>query len=239
MTNPGIPTTSSHSNAVAALISEANALLINGERLARVSRIDMAAGSVDDIVIKDVWDFFSRMESRLLEIRTASDFHDEYARDRGLAYAFNCTDDINASTEKIINLPANHKFKTDHRVEFILIQGSLTSGLSEGTNYWVRTVDKPNGTITLTTTEGGGSDINLSNATGTAEMIVNIKPDYSSILTAVDAILDEVEANLALRLFAYDRANLDYTYSTRTTGNTATLRTKFSDLEALIDVIAA
>jgi hypothetical protein len=235
----GIPTSTSHGSAMDSLVTEFNAILVNGERKARESRIAMASGPVSDLLIREVWEHFAYAEFRIEEIRRTSDFHDEYARHRGLSFFFNCTDDVNAATDKIINLPDNHKFKQDHRVDFKLIQGALTGGLSEGVNYFLRTIDSPNGTVTITTTEGGASDINLSNATGTAEMILNIKPDLSPLRTAIGAALTEIETNLTQRATTYDRENLEHTFSTRTAVETATLRTKLSDIEALIDVVAA
>lgn len=234
----GIPTSLSHDKAMTALVEEFNAILVNGKRVAETNRTAMAAGAVSDEVIENVWRHFAQAEKRIEEIRKAPDFHDAYARYRGLAYFFNCTDDVNAATDKIINLPVNHKFKTDHRVNFILNDGALTGGLAEDTNYFVRTVDQVNGTITLTATEGGATDINLTNATGTAEMVLNINPDLSNLRTAIDAALDEIELNLTQRAPSYDRTNVDFTWSTRSTTETGTLRTKLSDIEALIDTTA-
>lgn len=239
MANPGIPTRTSHGLSVTDLGSAASSTFILLHERSANARVAMAAGAVGDDVIRDLWQQLAGHEADLLEYRRASDFHDEYARYRGLAYVFDSTADVNAATDKIINLPVNHKFKTDHRVDFRIIEGALPGGLAEDTNYWLRTIDSPNGTTTLTTTEGGASDINLTNGTGRAEMILNIKPDYASLLTAVDAALDEIELNLTQRAPTYDRANLDFTYSTRSTVDTATLRTKLSDIEALIDVVAA
>ncbi len=239
MANPGIPTSESHNKSMGSVLSEFNQILVQLERTARENRILMAAGSVSDVAIKGIWDTFASAEDRILDIRRTPDFHDSYARYRGLSYSFNCTDDINAAQEKIINLPANHKFKTDHRVDFVIVEGSLPGGLSEGTNYWVRTVDAAGGTVTLATTEGGGSDINLSNGTGQAVMALNIKPDLASLITAVDDVLDEIEANLTQRASTYDRINLEHDYSSRTTGDTAALRTDFSAIEALIDIVVA
>lgn len=235
----GIPTSVSHDKAMDNLLNEFNSLLVQGEKRARENRIIMAAGVVSDEVIRDIWEFFANAEYRINQIRRTPDFHDEYARHRGLAYSFNCTDDINAALEKIINLPANHKFKTDHRVDFKISEGALPGGLAENTNYFVRTVDAVNGTITLTATEGGGTDINLSNGTGTAEMILNIKPDLANLISSVDAILDEIELSLAQRASTYDRANLGHTYSTRSTVETATLRAAFATFEGLVDTIPA
>lgn len=239
MANPGIPTSASHNGSMETLMSEFNQIVVQLERTSRESRIVMAAGSVSDVVIKNVWDIFANGEDRLLDIRRAPDFHDQYARYRGLTYSFNCTDDINAAQEKITNLPVNHKFKTDHRVDFTIVEGALPGGLSENTNYWVRTVDAVNGTLTLATTEGGGSDINLSNGVGQAIMALNIKPDLSALFTAIDVVLDEIEANLTQRGSTYDRPNLEHDYSFRTTGDTAALRSDFSDVEALIDIVVA
>jgi len=239
MANPGIPTSSSHDKPMADLLKEFNSILITAERVARENRILMAAGNVDDSVIVGVWKFFANSELRVNEIRRTPDFHDEYARYRGLSFSFNCTDDINAAQDKIINLPTNHKFKTDHRVDFVIAEGVLPGGLAEVTNYFVRTVDAAAGTLTLTTSEGGASDINLTNGIGNAEMVLNIKQDLSAIRTAFDAALDEIELNLTQRAYTYDRPNVDFTYSSRTTGDTATLRAKLSDIEALIDVVAA
>lgn len=235
----GIPTSVSHDKAMDGLLNEFNAILVQGEKKARDNRILMAAGSVSDLIIRDVWEFFAKAEYRVLQIRRTPDFHDEYARHRGLAYFFNCTDDVNAATDKIINLPDNHKFKTDHRVDFKITEGALPGGLSENTNYFVRTVDAANGTVTLTATEGGGTDIDLTNGTGTAEMILNIKPDLASLIIALDAILDEIELNLTQRSTTYDRGNLTHTYLTRAIVDTATLRTKLTDFESLVDVVAA
>jgi len=234
----GIPTSSSHDKAMDQLLTEFNALLVNGKSRAVADRVAMAAGSVSDDVINNLWNVFAFAEYRILEIRRAADFHDAYARHRGLSFSFNCTDDVNAATDLITNLPTNHKFITNHRVDFKLIQGALTGGLSEDTNYFVRTVDAANGTITLTDSEDGVSDVNLTNATGTAEMILNIKPDLATLLTAIDAILDEIELNLTQRGTTYDRANLAHTYSTRDTTSTATLRSALSDFEALVDTTA-
>lgn len=239
MANPGIPTSESHDKSVESIMSEFNQILVNLERTARENRIVMAAGSVSDVIVKDIWESYASGEDRLLELRRTPNFHDEYARYRGLTYQFNSTDDINAAQEKITNLPTNHKFKTDHRVDFLIVEGALPGGLSEGTNYWVRTVDAVGGTITLTTTEGGGSDINLSNGVGVAIMNINIKPDLSSLFTAVDAVLDEIEANLPQRASSYDRPNLEHDYSFRAVGDTAALRSDFSDVEDLIDVVVA
>lgn len=233
----GIPTSVSHDKAMADLLDEANALFVNSERVARENRVLMAAGTVSDEVIENVWRFFARTEKRLNEIRTAPDFHDEYARYRGLAYSFDSTADVNAATDAIINLPDNHKFKLDNRIEFRILEGALPGGLSEGTNYFGRTVGTT--TLTLSATESGGSNVNLTNGTGRAEMLVNIKPDYASLRTAVDAVLDEIELNLTQRAPTYDRANVDFTFSTRTIAQTATLRTKLTDVENLIDTIAA
>lgn len=237
MANPGIPTSLSHGNPMVDLLREFASTMIASEAEARTSRIAMAAGPVSDELIRTTWEFFADAESRINEIRRAPDFHNEYARFRGLAYSFNCTADINAATDAIINLPDNHKFKTDHRVDFILNDGALTGGLTVGTNVFVRTV--ATNTLTLTATEGGGADINLTNATGTAEMLVNIKPDLASLRTAIDAALDEIELDLTIRATTYDRSNVVHTYSTRSSVETATLQTKMTDIEALIDVIAA
>jgi hypothetical protein len=235
----GIPTSVSHDKAMDGLLNEFNSLLVQGEKRARENRIAMAAGVVSDEVIRGVWEYFANAEYRINQIRRTPDFHDAYARFRGLAYSFNCTDDINAAQDKVINLPANHKFKTDHRVDFKISEGALPIGLAEDTNYFVRTVDAANGTLTLTTTEGGGSDININNGTGTAEMLLNIKPDLANLLTAMDAILDEIESSLTQRATTYDRANLGHVYSTRSTVETATLRTTFTDFENLVDIIPA
>lgn len=235
----GIPTSTSHGKPMIDLLGEFNGLLVTLERVARENRILMAASSVSDEIIKTVWERFAYCESRLLEIRRTPDFHDEYARFRGLSYAFNCTDDVNAATDKIINLPVNHRFKTNHRVDFKINEGALPGALAEGTNYFIRTVDTANGTVTLTTVEDGTTDFDLTNATGNAEMILNIKPDLSTLITAVDDVLDEIEVNLAQRAPTYDRPNLSYTFSTRTTVETASLRTKLSTVEGLIDVVEA
>lgn len=239
MTNPGIPTSESHNKSMDSVLSEFNSILVNIERNSRETREAMAEGSVSDLVIKNSWDIFANAEDRILDIRRTPDFHDAYAKYRGLSYKFNCTDDINAAQEKITNLPANHKFKTDHRVDFIIVEGSLPSGLSEGTNYWVRTVDAANGTVTLATTEGGGSNINLSNATGMAVMNLNIKPDLAALITAIDVVLDEIEANLVQRATTYNRSILSHTHLGRTIGETANVRSDYSDIETLIDIVTA
>ena len=235
----GIPTKTSHGGALDAILREFDVWLLTLYRTANDNRLTMASAAVSDLVIKNIWDIFADGESRINEIRRTPDFHDAYARYRGLSYSFNCTDDVNAATEKIINLPVNHKFKTNHRVDFKLIQGALTGGLAEGTNYFVRTVDTANGTITLTTAEDGATDINLSNAVGTAEMVLNIKPDLVSLRTAIDAALDEIELNLTQRASTYNRANLEHDYSTRSTTETTTLRSKLLDVENLIDTTPA
>ena len=242
MANPGIPTSVSHSKDVAQLMTEFNAILINSERIARENRILMAAGSVSDLTIKNVWEHFAHVEDRINEIRRTPDFQDNYARHRGLAYTFNCLNsgsggDIQAAQDKILNLPTNHKFKTDTRVDFKLIEGTLPGGLSEGTNVWIRTVAATD--VTLSATEGGASDINLTGNTGMAEMVANIKPDLANLRTNIDLLLDEIELNLTQRGTTYDRPNITHTYSTYTTANTATLRGLFSDIEADIDVVAA
>jgi len=238
MANPGIPTSESHDKSMESLLNEFNNILITLYRTANEQRLAMSAGAVGDDIIKLVWDRFAGAESRVLQIRRAPDFHDAYARYRGLAFTFNCTDDINASTEKIINLPTNHRFKTDTRVDFRIIEGALPGGLSENTNYWIRSVDAAGGTVTVTTTEGGGTNIDLSNAVGMAEMLLNIKPDLSSLITDIDEVLDEIELNLAQRATTYDRANLEHDYDTRSTVDTSTLRTKLLDVENLIDTTA-
>jgi len=232
----GIPTSVSHDKAIIELLGEFNHLLVQSERIARENRIAMAAGAVSDLVIKNVWDWFANAEFRIDEIRRTPDFHDEYARYRGLAYTFNCTDDISAANDRVLNLPANHRFKTDHRVEFILNEGALPSPLAENTNYFVRTV--LNQALTLTTTESGGTDINLLNGVGTAEMVLNIKPDLGSLRTNIDLVLDEIELNLTQRATTYDRLNVEHTYSTRSSVETATLQTRLQDVEDLIDVVA-
>jgi len=239
MANPGIPTSASHDKSMESLLNEFNNILVTLQRTANEQRLAMAAGAVGDDIIKTVWDRFAVAEDRLLQIRRAPDFHDQYARYRGLAYTFNCTDDINAATDKIINLPTNHRFKTDTRVDFIIIEGSLPGGLSENTNYWIRSVDAAGGTVTVTTTEGGGTNINLSNGTGMAEMLLNMKPDLSTLFTEIDEVLDEIELNLGQRATTYDRANLEHDYSTRSTVDTSTLRDRLLDVENLIDVTAA
>jgi len=235
----GIPTQLSHNKPSFDLLKEFNSILVTAERVARENRILMAAGNINDSIISDVWKFFANSENRIDEIRRTPDFQDEYARYRSLSFFFNCTDDVNAAQDKIINLPINHKFKTNHRIDFKLVQGALTGGLSENTNYFVRTVDAAAGTITLTDSEDGVSDINLTNGTGTAEMILNIKPDLAALRTAIDAALDEIEANLVQRAYTYDRPNVDFTYSTRSSGETSSLQTMLSNIEALIDVVAA
>lgn len=238
MANPGIPTSKSHDRDVAQLATEFNAILINSERIARENRILMAAGPVSDLIIKTVWEHFASAEDRINEIRRTPDFQDNYARHRGLAYTFNCTDDITGGAQdQIENLPTNHKYKTDMRVDFRLIEGVLPNNLDEGTNYWVRTVNATD--LTLTTTEGGGSNINLTTAVGMAEMLINIKPDLATLRTDIDLALDEIEANLTQRGTTYDRPNIDHTYSTYSSANTAALRTILSDIEAGIDVVAA
>ena len=235
----GIPTSVSHDKAMDTLLNEFNSLLVQGELKARTNRIAMAAGEVGDDAIKDLWKIFADTEYRIGEIRRTPDFHDAYARFRGLSYSFDCTDDVNAATDKIQNLPTNHKFKTNHPVDFKINEGVLTGGLAENTNYYVRTVDAVNGTITLTTTEDGVADISLTNAIGNAEIILNIKPDLAALLTAIDAILDEIELSLAIRAQTFDRANLVTVFSTRTIIETTTLQAKFSDFEALVDVVPA
>lgn len=233
----GLPTIKSHDRAIVDLLGEAASIFVNSENTARLRRIDMAAGTVDDDLIANLWQNFASWKIRLDQIRRAPDFHDEYARYRGLSYTFNCTDDVNAATDKIINLPDNHKFKTDNRVEFRINEGALPGGLSEATNYFIRTVGTTD--VTITTTEGGGADVNLTNGTGQAEMLVNIKPDYASLRTAVDAVLTEIETNLTQRAPTYVQASADFSYSTRSTVETATLRTKLTDVENLIDTVAA
>jgi len=216
-------------------VNEFNNWMVTLARSANTRRLEMAAGAVGDDAILDVWQKFADGEYRINEIRRLPDFHDEYSRYRGLAHTFNCTDDVNAATDKINGLPARHKFKTDHRVDFRIKEGALPGGLSENTNYFVRTVDSANGTVTLTAAEGGSSDIDLTNATGNAEMLLNIKPDLSNLLTAIDAVLDEIELNLTQRGVTYDRVNQETDYSTRDTTATSTLRTKLLDVENLID----
>lgn len=233
----GIPTSSSHDRALADLLAEFNNLLVVSERVAREARVAMAAGAVTDLQIREVWDWFANADSRIEEMRRSPDFHDEYARYRGLAFSFNCTDDINAGTDRIINLPNNHRFKLDQRVDFRLIDGALPGGLSEGVNYFVK--DPTLAGLKLTATEGGATNINLLNGVGTAEMLVNIKPDLASLRTAIPAALDEIELNLVQRATTYDRANVSHTYSTRSTAETANLRTLLQDIENLIDVAPA
>ena len=237
MANPGIPTTLSHGPAFSDLLPQASALFQQLYSNCNAKRIAMAAGAVSDEIILDLWIFLANAESRLLEYRKAPNFHDEYARWRGLSYRFNCTGDVNAATDRIINLPDNHKFKLDHRVEFIVQDGALPGGLSPATNYWLR--DIQTNAVGIGATEGAASNINLTNGTGTAELLQNFRPDYASLLTAVDAALDEIELNLTQRAPTYVRANLDLSYSTRDTTATATLRTKLQDIEDLIDAVAA
>lgn len=239
MANPGIPTSESHNKSIDSVMHEFNGILVNIERNARETRLAMAESSVSDLVVKNSWDIFANAENRILDIRRTPNFHDAYARYRGLSYKFNCTDDINAAQEKITSLPTNHKFKTDHRVDFTIIEGSLPGGLSEGTNYWIRSVDAVNGTITLSTTEGGGSDINLSNGVGMAVMNLNIKPDLSALITAIDVVLDEIEANLVQRATTYNRTTLSHDYSGRPTLETVDVRSDYSDIETLIDIVIA
>jgi len=236
MTNPGIPTNASHPSLQDVLV-QAAALFEQCELVAGAKRTEMAAGAVGDDVVNETWVFFASAEAQLKDFRKNANFHDAYARFKGLSYRFNCTDDVNAGNDRIINLPDNHKFKADHRVEFIIQNGALPTNLSEGTNYWVR--DLQLNALGVTTSEGGASNVNLTNATGTAEMLVNIRPDYNQLLTAVDAVLDEIELNLTQRAPSYDRANLGFTYSTRSTVETATLRTKLQDVENLIDIVSA
>lgn len=233
----GIPTSKSHDRAIDALLNEFNAILVNGERVARETRIAMAAGAVTDLVIRDMWDKFARHEDRINQIRRIPDFHDQYARFRGLSYNFNSTDDVQAALDQIRNLPDNHKFKTDHRVDFKINEGSLPGGLAENTNYFVRTISS--NALTLTTSEGGGSDIDLTNGVGTAEMLLNIKPDLGALRTSLGDIITEIETNLIQRSTTYDRPNLEHIYSTRSSGETAALQADLATFEALIDVIAA
>ena len=60
-----------------------------------------------------------------------------------------------------------------------------------------------------------------------------------SLRTALDAALDEIELNLTQRASTYNRANLEHDYSTRSTTDTTTLRTKLLDVENLIDTTPA
>ena len=236
MANPGIPTTSSHDRNMDDLLHEFNGKIIEAYNICNSNRTDMAAGAVGDDTIKELWNRLADIHTSINRIRKTSNFADEYAKARGLVYRFNCTDDVNAATEKITNLPANHGFLTDHRVDFSIIEGALPGGLSEETNYWVRTVDAPNGTITLSATEGGASDINLSNGTGKAWMRLNIRPDISSLVTALATALTEIETNLTQRSSTYgSRTTQEHTYSTRDTTATATLRGDLQDIEDLID----
>lgn len=239
MANPGLPTSDSHGSSMDSVLNEFNNWLKTLYTTANTRRTEMAAAAVSDAVIKEIWDRFANAEDRLLEIRRTADFHDAYARYRGLSYEFHCTNNVNAATDKITDLPTNHKFKTDHRVDFTTLEGSLPGALAEDTNYWIRTAGAALGTVTLTTEEGGASDINLTNATGRARMNLNIKPDLSALFTAIDAVLDEIELNLAQRATTYDRPNLEHDYTTRSTVETATLRTKLQDVEDLIDVTEA
>lgn len=239
MANPGLPTSVSHNLSVENLSRLFDSILIRLSNTANSNRVAMAAGAVGDDAIKSLWDVFAKGEADIDEIRRTPDFQDNYARHRGLAYTFNCTDDVNAANDRIINLPTNHKIKVDHRVDFKIREGALPGGLAEGTNYWVRTIDSANGFITLTTTEGGATDINLTNGTGIAEMIVNIKPDLSALRTDIDQVLDEIELNLTQRGTTYDRPNWAHTASTRSTVETATLRTLLQDVEDLIDLTEA
>ena len=237
MANPGIPTSLSHGKAIPEILAEINGILVNGERVARLNRIDMAAGPVSDEVIRTVWHHFADAESRLTDIATSPDLRDDYAQYRGLYYEFNCDTNINATNDTITGLPNGHKFKTDHRLKFKLIDGTLPGGITETAHFWGRTIGTT--TMTISATEGGASDVDLTAGSGTAAVYVNIKQEYQSILVAIDAILDEIEANLAIRGTTYNRANLREDYSTRDSTATATLRTKLSDFEALIDTVAA
>jgi hypothetical protein len=237
MVNPGAPTSISHGKSVPALLDEINSIFVNGERTARTNRIAMAAGPVSDEVIRVVWHHFANAEVRLTDIATAPDLRDDYAKHRGLYYEFNSSTNIDAGNDTITGLPANHKFKTDHRLKLKLIDGTLPGGLTETDHFWGRTIGST--TMTVSATEGGGSDVDLTTGSGTAAIYVNIKQEYQAILVAMDAILDEIEANLEIRGTTFDRPNLEEDYSTRSTADTATLRTKFSDLEALIDIIPA
>lgn len=240
MANPGIPTRKSHDRAIAQLLDEADSLFILAAELSAAVRIEMAAGPVGDDRVSHLWQSCAEWKIRLNEFRRAPDFHDEYARYRGLSYTFDSTDDVNAAgaQEKIINLPDFHRFKADHRVEFRIIEGALAGGLSEGVNVWV--FEPLQTALSLTAAEGGaGGKINLSNAVGRAEMLVNIRPDYASLRTAVDDVLTEIETNLTQRAPVYDQANADFTYSTRSSVETAALRTDLAAVEALIDTITA
>lgn len=236
MAEVGIPTSKSRGNNITQLLDQFNAILEGLEDECRTKRILMAAGAVEDDVVYSLWITLAMAEANINTIRKTPDFHDSYARYRGLSYAFHCTNDINAATDKVINLPVNHLFVTNDPVDFVIREGSLPGGLSEDTNYFVRTVDAANGTLTLTTALDGATDINLTNGTGTAEMILNIKPNLASLRTAIDVALDEIELNLAIRAATYDRANLDLTYSTRSTVDTTTLQSDLQDIENLIDV---
>jgi len=231
-----LPTSTSHGISTDSAANKFNVLIVEAYNRCETDRTLMAAGVVGDDVILRLWDRLANIESEIKEIRRLPDFHDKYADYRGLQFQFNCTDDVNAATDKITNLPANHKFITDTRVDFTILEGALPGGLSEGTNYFIRTVDASGGTVTLTTTEGGGTDINLSNGIGVAFMTLNIKPDLADLLTALDAALDEIELNLTQRAVTYDRVNLEVDYSTRDTTSTGTLRTKLQDIEDLINM---
>lgn len=237
MVNPGAPTSLSHGKAIDDILTEVNSIFVNSERLARETRLDMVAGPVSDEVVRVVWHHFANAESRLTDIATYPDLRDDYANYRGLYYEFNCNTNINATNDTITGLPSGHKFKTDHRLKFKLIDGTLPGGLSETSHFWGRTIG--NTTITVAATEGGASDVDLTTGSGTAAMYVNIKQEYQAILVAIDAILDEIEANLGIRQTTFNRPILREDYSTRSPAETATLRTKFSDLEALIDIIPA
>lgn len=237
MANPGIPTRKSHDRALTALMDEADSVFIIMEELSSAVRAEMIAGAVGDDRISHLWQSFAEWKSRLNEFRRAPDFHDAYARYRGLAYTFDCTDNVNAATDKITGLPDFHRFKVDHRIEFRIIEGVLPTNLSEGTAYWGRNPGQND--VELFSAEGGGTIINLTNAVGRAEMLVNIRPDYGSLRTAVDAVLTEVETNLTQRAPTYDQANADFTYSTRSSIETANLQSDLADVVALIDVIAA
>ena len=237
MANPGIPTTQSHDRNMDDLCHEFNSKIIEAYNVCNSNRVAMAADAVGDNSIKELWNRLSDIHTRINTIRRAANFADQYAKQRGLTYRFDCTADINAATDKIINLPANHLWLTDHRVDFSIIEGALPGGLSEDTNYWVRTVDSPSGTITLSATEGGVSDINLTNGTGKAIMRLNIRPDINTLVTNLDAALDEIEANLTQRASTYgDRTIQAHTYSTRSTTETAALRTDLQAIEDKIDV---
>lgn len=234
----GIPTTAARGGRkdMNEILREFDAILINLNSMASQNRAAMIAGDVGDDVIANVWLSLAQAKKRIEEIRKMPDFQDEYARFMGLAYTFDCSDDVNAATDVIRNLPDNHPFVKNDPVDFLLIDGALTGGLSVGVNYFVRTVDV--NTITLTDALDGISDINLSNAVGSAQMIVNIKPNLAALRSGIDVALTQIQENLAQRAYGYDQPNVDFTYSTRSTLDTGTLQDDLLDIVNLIDTAA-